>query len=1052
MVLAFHLGPVQFEQPMWLILVPIAWALTLWIARQTLSGLGTTNRRIALAVRLLVLLLIVAAVARPSWRREGENVNVAVIVDMSDSLKRPVPAPDGRMVELAALVDMFVQDAAEKARPGDTASRVSAARKSYVQSLPSAPRDKPETQFIGATDGTNLADAVGVALAIPGLDMQQRAAAKRLLIVSDFNETTDSVLQAARTARSQGVPIDVLPIRYKFESEVIVERVVAPATARMGQNVVLRVLINSLKPTTGRISLLVNGEPIQLGPTAKDLSKAVRLDAGPNVVQIPVGLPFAGPQRFEAVFEVDDPKLDSIEQNNRSLAVTFVQSEGRVLVLAPLIQEVEPIQRALTEARLAVDVRSPAQAPTSLVDWGAYDAVIMANLSSDELNPQQQADVKSYVQDLGGGLIMIGGPETFGAGGWIGTPVADALPVRLDPPQQRKMPKGALALLMHSCEMPRGNYWGAQTALAAVNNLSRLDEAGVYEFSFTQGNWAVFPMGPVGNKSNITRAINSLTFGDMKSLDGLLKMIKSDLDKVSAGAKHTIVISDGDAMLADKTILTDFRSAGITISTVLVYPHGRAPGGPDWDQMKQIADRTGGRFHPVIDEGEFARLPSIFIKEAQTVKRALIWEGDAFSPAVADTISEPMRGFGSGSIPPISGYIVTAEREGLSIVSLRGKENDPILAHWQFGLGKAVAFTSDSGGRWAKSWPSWARYRAFWEQHVRWAMRPGGSADMRVITEDLGDRTRVIVEALDSAGERLNFVRFAGRVVNPDGKSQAIALAQVGPGRYEGLFDSASSGAYVMNLRYAAPRGSGTEPLAGQTNEGNIQAAVTRPYADEFRSMQDNAPLGKQVAELSGGRVIAPDPQQAELWSRQLVNGELLKMPVDLRPIWPIVALIALGLFLMDVGVRRVRIDPALIRSMIRRGLGKEVTKGNQQLGGLQAARQRAQQSMAGQGQTAAGQTGQTPEVRRAPQTAVDKATASVKFDLSDSELKKAKSNEGLASFDDRPTSASGPSQSSGPRSEPQPPDAEGGLSRLKKARERAQEKFDDDQEPKPPN
>lgn len=1022
MTLAFNLGPIGFEQPIWLVLAPICWALVVLIGRQTLSGLGTTSRRVAMVVRLIVILLIVGAIARPQWQREAKGVNVTVIVDQSDSVRRPVRGPDGQMVDLQKRVEMYLEDAAESAKPGDTISRVTVAKKSYVQSLPVPPKEKPDTQFIGATDGTNLAESVNLGLAIPGKDTDQQAAAKRLLIISDFRETSGSVQEAAAAAKAAGVPIDVLPLRYKFDQEVIVERIVAPAQARMGQNVVLRVLVTAIKPAKGRVSLLINGDPVQLGE-GRDLDMPVSLDAGANVISIPVSLPFVGPQKFEAVFTPSSTEDDSIPQNNRAMAVTFVQAQGRVLILAQMEDEVGPIMRALAEAKIDATFALPSDAPKTLVDWGAYDAVVLANVPSGDLSQQAQEDIRSYVHDMGGGLVMVGGPESFGAGGWIGSPVADALPVKLDPPQQRKMPRGALVLLMHSCEMPRGNYWGQQVALAAINNLSRLDLAGVLEFSFGKGDWWVHPISEVGNKSAITRAINSLTFGDMPSFDNLLNMAYTGLKNADAGARHIIIISDGDPQLLNTGLLGQCRQARITISTVLVYPHNRARGGPDWNTMSKIAKETGGNFHPIIDEGEFAKLPSIFIKEAQIVKRSLIFEGEPFNPTIVNAVSEPMRGLTTGGFPKMTGYVVTAEREGLSVVSLRGKENDPLLAHWQYGLGKSVAFTSDASVRWTTSWPSWGKYRAFWEQHIRWAMRPSGNADMRVTTEDLGDRTRVVVEALDAQGDRLNFVRFQGRVTGPSGQGTDVELRQVGPGRYEGTFDSSSAGAYMAYLRYITPGD-------GPGTRGSIQAAVSRPYADEFRTLQDNAPLGKLIADMTGGRIVHDDPRKAGLWDR---TG--LTMPVDARPIWLIVAMIALGMFLLDVAVRRIRIDPQMIAAAVRRGLGQQVQQAGQQMGSLKEARERAQQAMTGSAK-------QAERLMKSKPTAADVATAKQKFEVGEDELKKAKTIEGTPTLDGGKTEKKGPVMPG----QVSPADAgEGGLSRLKKARERAQEKFEDD-------
>ncbi len=1022
---AFHLGPIQFDQSAWLWLIPPCAALVVWIGRQTLSGMGTMSRRVALIVRLMVVVLIVGAVARPYWRKESKTVNVVVIRDTSDSVRRPVKTgtsnvPDSDLVKEARL---YVRDAARSAKPDDLISIVTAARKSYVQALPVPPRDEPDSEPPGETDATNLAEAVTLAMAI-----MPSSAANRVLLISDGNQTAGDLMVAANAARAAGVPIDVLPLRYKYDQEVLVERIAVPATARMGQNVNLRVLLTSLKPATGTLNLLINGEPVDLDPAGESLSMRVALDAGMNAIPIPVSLPRPGPQRFEAVFTPDDAGQDAIAQNNRSMAVTFVQSEGRVLVLAPSIEEVEPLLEVLQRSKIAAEARHPGEAPQTKEEWAGFDAVVLANTPAYNFSQQQQEDLKTYVHDLGGGLVMAGGPEGFGAGGWIGSPLADALPIKLEPPQKRQMPRGALALIMHSCEMPQGNYWGKQVALAAVTRLSRQDLAGIAEFSFGKGDWWVHPLSEVGNKAAITRAINSLTYGDMPSFDNITAMVVNDLKRADAGMKHVIIISDGDPQPPNPGILAECRAAKITISTVLVYPHDRSANGPYVTAMRNTALATGGRCHVIVDQGEFAKLPEIFIKEAQVVKRSLIWEGQPFQPTVVNAVSEPMRGLGGG-VPPIGGYIVAADREGLSMVTLRGKENDPILAHWQYGLGKAVTFTSDISARWARAWPSWEKFKAFWEQHVRWAMRPGGSADMRVMTEDLGDQTRVTVEALDADGERLNFVNFDGRVVGPDGEAETVQLRQEGPGRYTGIVDTGKSGAYVMNFRYRAPAGQD-----GLVREGNLQAAVTRPFADEYRTLQDNTALLKLVAERTGGRVISGPPDKADLWSRA---G--LTMPVATRPIWITVALVGIGLFLMDVAVRRVRFDPRAIAGAVRRGLGKGRHRAGEQMASLKEARERAQKRIAMPGVPQAADSAARAQAR------ADKAIAGVKFEADADELSRARKNQAMpgSSFErppPRPADAAGADE--------RKKDEEGGLSRLKRAKKRAQDEFDDEVRP----
>lgn len=1002
---SIRVGPIQFDTPIWLWLIPLGWGLAIWIGRRSLSGMGTTTRRVALVVRLIVIALLAGAMAEPHWRDEAKDVAVTVILDASRSIPR----------ERQALADAYVQDtrrlqAAEHDRLGVVTVGVSA----YVQQLPTARGEGLERSFIGSAEGTNLAGGARLALAVKPPD-----AAYRMLMITDGNETVGSVLEAAEAAKAAGVPIDVLPVVYAFDSEVVVDQVIAPPTARLGETVNVKVAIDATKAARGTLSLLMNGEPVDLDPDAEGLGVVLSVPQGRSVHSVPVKLSRAITHEFEAVFEPLGPG-DRIAENNRSLAVTFVSGEGKVLIVTGAAEESDALVEALSQARIGTEVITAEQLPADLKSLSAYDAIVLVNQPAYGFSQQSQQDLRQYVHDAGGGLVMIGGDESFGAGGWIGSPLEDALPVRLDPPQKRQMPRGALALVMHSIEMPDGRFYGMKTAEAAVDALSRLDLVGINEYDYRAGGAAwVHKLAEVGDGTAVKRSIRNLTFGDMPDFAPSLEMALAALSNIEAGAKHVIMISDGDASMPSSKLLAQFRKARITISTVGVYPHSAS----DLSRMQQIAEDTGGRYYEVTTSAGLAKIHQIFIKEAQTVKRSLIWEGDPFNPAVVPLPIESMRGV--SAVPAINGYVVAADREGPVFVTLRGKENDPILASWQHGLGRVVTFTSDASTKWASSWVAWGQFRAFWEQHVRWAMRPSGSATARVVTEKDGDRTRIIVELTDPSGERVNFARFNARVAAPDGTGQDLELREAGMGRYEGTIDTTQPGSYIAGLHYAAPHPSGTGTL-----EGFVQAAISRPFADEFRALTDNAPLLQQVAAMTGGQVLSGDPRRDNLWRR---DG--LTMPVTTIPYWLVFALVGIGMFLVDVGVRRVRIDLRAMARALVAAVSRGKVRAGQQMDSLRAAREAARAKIADRAKaTVESAASATPP----PLTAEAKAAASVKFEATAEQLKRKPA----------PVALSG--EAEGPVKKPPAPAApavpkEEGLSRLMKAKKRAQDEMQDE-------
>jgi uncharacterized membrane protein len=1006
------LARLHFENPIWFWLIPAMGLLLVWLARASLSGLGTNVRRVALGVRLLVVALVAAALAEPTWRRESKDVAVTFIVDVS----RSVPVSMQRQAEQWA-------ELARKSNENldDYMGVVTVGMQPMVQALPSRLARHVEKNTPTPDLGTDLAAGVRLGMAIKRED-----AAQRFVIVSDFNETQGSLLDAAEAARAIGIPIDVLPVTYRHEAEVMMEELIAPATARMGETVNLRVVLHSTAPARGLLHLLVNGDPVDLDPGGEGMGQLVELEAGTNVLAVPIALPRHGPQEFRALFEPlpgrDGRPTDVTLENNEALAVTFVTSEGRVLVVADSNQEGEAIARVLEQARLAADVVGGEQLPTSLTALNAYDAIIMVNQPAYVFSQQSQEELRQYVHDTGGGLIMVGGPNAFGAGGWIGSPLEDALPVKLDPPQKRQMPRGALALIMHSIEMPDGVSYGKKTAQSAAEALSRLDLIGIIEYTGGANFQWVHPLSEVGDGSAVRRSINRLAFGDMKNYEPAFQMALQGLNNVEAGTRHIILITDGDGSAPSQRTLQQLKKDKITVSTVGVFPHGMS----DLSRLQMIARETGGRYYEVTTTAGLGNIVQIFVKEAQTVRRSLIWEGPPFAPSISGA-AETMRGI--RNVPVLSGYIVTAERGGHAMVSLRGKENDPILAQWQYGLGRTIAYMSDAAPRWNQAWVGWPGFKAFWEQHIRWAMRPAGSANVRVTTEKVGSRTRVLVDALDTSGERLNFARFRGRVANPDGTAQDVELKQVGPGRYEGMFDSGQSGSFVVSLRYVAPAPGG----GGKVLEGSVQAAVTRPFADEFRAMTDNEPLMRQVAAMTGGRVLSGDPKLDDLWRR---DG--LSMPVSARPIWLWFAMLAIGMFLMDVAVRRVRIDVHAMARAVARTFQAGKTTAGQQMDALRAAREQAQRGMAGRTGPREGAADGVP----LPPPPLPTAAAGVKFEASAERLKRR--DVGQIAIGAEEPSVAGTGAGAGKAKAAPAVSKEEGLSRLMQAKKRAREEMDE--------
>jgi hypothetical protein len=744
---------------------------------------------------------------------------------------------------------------------------------------------------------TNLASGVQLALAI-----LPRDTASRLLVVSDGNETEGQVLAAANLSISHGVPIDVLPTRYEHQNEVIIEQVLVSSQSRIGQTIPVRVVIRSIRESTGVLHLQQNESPIDISEDDEGTGLPMRLRSGVNAVVFDVPVYTGGPQRFTAIWQPDSG-TDTVNANNTGVGVTFVARGGTVLLVTQNERASSHLFDVLEESGITVVHTSPEGIPRDSIGFAAYDAVILVDTPRWAIDDSQEQHLLSFVHDIGGGLIMTGGPSSFGAGGWIGSRLEQAMPLRCEPPQTRNLPRGALALILHSCEMPQGNYWGQEVASAAVEALSEQDYIGIVEYSWNQGTHAncawTLPMQLAGDKVAAMDAVRSLTLGDMQDFDSALELTLGGLQDVDAAQRHVIIISDGDPQPPTQELVQSFRDASVSISTVMVGGHGSAM---DQQMMQGLATATGGRFYMVDDP---TQLPQIFIKESQLNARSLIEEGGPWNPVHIPSGTGPLQGV--TSVPPITGLVVTANRGGLSqtpwvIQTTDG--DDPLYAWWHHGIGKSISFTSDLGLQWTTNWPSWSSFAPFWQRTVRWSMRGSMPPNVMVRSRIEDGKGIVDVEALDANSSFLNLMQSHAVAIDPSGDSHEIGMKQTGAGHYHAEFDVDQPGAWLVNIALQSAEG---DSVAA------IPAAVTVPYPEEFRATTDNAALLHELAKRTGGRVLSfEDVEFVDLFDR-----EGLEVPVSPKPVWDLLAILAASLLILDIAIRRLWIDRKSMQEML---------------------------------------------------------------------------------------------------------------------------------------
>jgi uncharacterized membrane protein len=923
--LAMSLSGLQigFHRPEYLLLLVLLPILWIWSFR-SLAGLGRVRRLVVLTLTSSVVTLIVCALAEIQWQRVNERVTVIYLLDQSESIPplqreamlryvtTEVDAHRNSPRQDRAGVIVFGRDAAIEIPPFDA-------------SIPNL--GKLESLYEVRTDATNLSAALKMAHAMFAEDT-----AKRVVLVTDGNENVGDVKAAANMLAASGVGIDVVPVRLKKGAEVAVERITLPNDARQGQPTEVRVVLNNYNQPTAenrageargtlRISRAHDGEDALLS------EEELVLTPGKNVFKLNTTLDKTGAYDYRAEFVPADGASDLMKQNNIATGFTQVRGKGRVLLIqnAERPGDFDFLVDRLQAMKLEVKKVTTSSAFASLAELQGYDTVVMANVpragigaGGEDLvgfTDEQVMMLVRNVEQMGCGLVMLGGEQSFGSGGWAGTELEKIMPVDFQIKNAKVKPNGALVLLMHASEMAEGNHWQKVVGRKAVQMLGPNDYCGVLHWSdFTGGDKWLWSGGltPIGNNQNrLLAAVDSMTPGDMPQFDPAMQRAFRAFQGVAgkAAVKHMIIISDGDPAPPTAALLASFANAvpKITISTVAIGTHGP----PGSTPLQQIATATGGKYY-VVNSAK--ALPSIYIQEVSKVTKPLIYEHP--EPGFTPQITYPHEMLqGIDSVPPLTGFVLTTKKEHpLVEVAIRspvpdgGGENSTILASWQYKAGRTVVFTSDGGKRWAKDWPGWTNYDKFFSQMVRWSMRPVNEQGKFTIATDIKDgRVRVVVTALDQNDEFLNFLNMSGTATSPDPKKPPleIGMRQEAPGRYVGEFAADEAGSYFVAVS------------PGKGYGGPLLAGVSVPYSSEFRERETNMalletlvslrPQGGEAGELIDTNITSPRAEDLTLVDTFRAT---LAKAISHQDAWPLAALLAACLFLMNIAVRRISIDP----------------------------------------------------------------------------------------------------------------------------------------------
>jgi uncharacterized membrane protein len=783
------------------------------------TGQGKWRMRFGDLLAQVAAFVAAMAAAGPEIGRPLDRLTILVAIDRSRSVDL-VPNAEQRIKQELGVAELGMRD---EDRIGTVIFGADAA----TEDPPRPKSDLPAPQRVAVgRDGTDLGAAIRRSLAEVPAD-----SAARIVLLSDGVATRGDTMAAAAAAVAAQIPVDVVPLEQRTIPDIRVVAVRAPARADEGEPIDLRIVTSSPSPAAIEVRIRRDGELIA--------QAGAKIAAGEDVLRVREKAPGPGFHRYDVEITSADPALDESPEDNSGTAFMRVRGQASALVLEGDTGKGAFIAKALETAAFRVEQGSTSSVPTDLAGLVGYDLVVLSDVRAPDLSPGQMEALASYVRDIGGGLLLMGGDRSMGPGGYARTPIEEISPVSFDLKQERRRASLAEVIgidISGSMAASAGSHTKLELANeAAARSASLLgpgDLLGV-EHVDTIVKWSV-PLGPVTDKGAIDRAIRGVGVGGGGIyVDITLAAGYAALAKERVNLKHMLLFADGadaEQMGPSRTQVSDALRAGITTSVVALG------NGSDVPELEVLSRLGNGRFYLVEDAN---RLPSVFAQETILASRSSIVEKEFRASRGAP--SSILSGVAIDEAPALLGYVVTIPKSRASVL-LTGPEGDPILSVWSAGVGRSAAFTSDLKDRWGARWTEWAGAARIVGQLARDIARKGEDGHVRLESDASGGELHVRATVTGDDGRAQSFRRLVVRVAGPEGFSREIALEASGAGAYSASIPLSRPGTYIAIAK---------DEQSGEV-VGTSGAALTA--GEELRPTGSDLALLGRIAELTGGK------------------------------------------------------------------------------------------------------------------------------------------------------------------------------------------------------
>ena len=842
------------QQPLYLILI-IPYVLLIYWWWSTQRRVGSKKRYLILTLRIIFFLSLILSLAKIELLFPIQGKSVIFVVDQSASMKN-----DLREVS-------FIKEAIESKEEEDKFAIISVAAEASIEQPLTSKKDIGLLGNVINPHTTNLAEGIRLASG-----MMPSNTSGKIVLITDGLDNQGDLPTELKLATERGITVDVFSIQHDVGEEVAISSFKVPNILHLNEEFQGKVIIESTVSTKGVLRFYEGNQEIGL--------MNVTIEKGINNFLFKEKAEKTGFHKFRVELTAVN---DTLNINNHAYAFTQIKDDPKILVLEGHENAAQNLISSLSASNIIIDKRPISLLPRDLEDYKQYSAIILADLQATQINNGDMERIRTSVRDLGIGLIMTGGGDSYGLGGWFKTPIEEALPVYMDIQDKEKLPSlGLMLVIDKSGSMSVGENGinkmelAKEAAFRATEMLKEKDMIGVVAFDGSP--WVIVEPESTANIADIQKKISGINADGGTDIYPALETAYNYLEKINVQRKHIILLTDGQSGRDNQyqALLNDMNQKNITVSTVAI--------GNDSDTalLEEIARLGKGRYYFSNDP---TTIPKIFSKETALASRSFIVN----KPHVPEKVSIGEWTSLNESLPVIKSYIATTPKQ-TSDINLISIEGDPILARWQYGLGRAVAWTSDLEGKWAYDWVTWKNFNEIWNQLVSWTFPRIEQGEWFVETESEGMNVTLNVTV---SGNTLP-QQMEAVIINDKMEAEKIKLKPVSLNKLQARITTNDQGTYLLQIIEKE----GDKIIASQT-EGFVI-----PYSPEYRITENGSERIRNITDLSGGKIL---DNGKDVFSQSEVDGfekqDLSNLLLILAAIiWPI-----------DIGVRRINLSAVKI-------------------------------------------------------------------------------------------------------------------------------------------